>query len=189
MLTFWRYGYDTTSISELTTAMGVTAPSIYTAFGNKKTLFIEAMQLYTGASGTYDETLAQAPTAREAAKNMLISACEKFTGSSTPRGCLLASSTASCSRDSLDVQRTVSKVRKAMTRSLRARIERDISASILPRNTDSASLATLTMALIQGLSVLSRDGMGRIELSTMIETAMTAWPKSISAEIAADPQF
>ncbi len=32
VLTFWRHGYETTSIVDLTTAMGVTAPSLYTAF-------------------------------------------------------------------------------------------------------------------------------------------------------------
>ena len=43
MLTFWRHGYETTSVAELTAAMGVSAPSLYTAFGDKKQLFLEAM--------------------------------------------------------------------------------------------------------------------------------------------------
>ena len=48
MLTFWRRGYETTSIVDLTTAMGVTAPSLYTAFGDKKRLFLEAAYRYAG---------------------------------------------------------------------------------------------------------------------------------------------
>ena len=35
MLAFWRHGYETTSITDLTDAMGITAPSLYTAFGDK----------------------------------------------------------------------------------------------------------------------------------------------------------
>ena len=48
MLTFWRHGYETSSIVDLTTAMGVTAPSLYSAFGDKKRLFLEAVKRYAG---------------------------------------------------------------------------------------------------------------------------------------------
>lgn len=46
MLLFWRHGYEATSLSDLTRALGVTPPSIYSAFGNKKALFLEAVGLY-----------------------------------------------------------------------------------------------------------------------------------------------
>lgn len=61
MLTFWRYGYETTSIVDLTTAMKVTAPSLYTAFGDKKRLFLEAVRRYVGDP----ETVMQRSTARQ----------------------------------------------------------------------------------------------------------------------------
>ena len=32
---FWRHGYEGTSIAELTAAMGVTPPSLYTTFGSR----------------------------------------------------------------------------------------------------------------------------------------------------------
>lgn len=39
MLTFWQYGYEATSMSDLSQAMGINAPSIYSVFGNKRSLF------------------------------------------------------------------------------------------------------------------------------------------------------
>lgn len=54
MLAFWESGYETTSISDLTAAMGVTAPSIYAAFGDKKQLFLEALRRYAGDHHTAD---------------------------------------------------------------------------------------------------------------------------------------
>ena len=98
MLTFWQQGYETTSISDLTAAMGVTAPSIYTAFGNKRQLFLEAMRLYAGSPDDLQRLLDGAPTSQDAARAMLTSAVLAFTGEATPRGCLLASATASGSR-------------------------------------------------------------------------------------------
>ena len=176
MLTFWRYGYETTSISELTAAMGVTAPSIYTAFGDKKQLFLEAMRLYAGDTEDLELSLSTADTARDAVEGMLDAAVNLFTGKSTPPGCLLASATASGSKDSIDVQAAVTSVRSEIMKLICVRIKQDIKKGILPPSTDAAALAAFVIALVQGMSVLARDGMKRKQLKVMINTAMTAWP-------------
>jgi TetR/AcrR family transcriptional regulator, transcriptional repressor for nem operon len=43
---FWRRGYEATSLRDLTGAMGLTAPSIYNAFGDKQRLFGRALEQY-----------------------------------------------------------------------------------------------------------------------------------------------
>ena len=43
---FWRSGYEETSVAMLTTAMGITPPSLYAAFGDKRRLFEEASAMY-----------------------------------------------------------------------------------------------------------------------------------------------
>ena len=59
---------------------------------------------------------------------------------------------------------------------LRARIERDIAAGLLPAATDAVTLAGLVMALIQGMSVLARDGAPRARLIAIGNAAPVAWP-------------
>ena len=181
MLVFWQYGYESTSINDLTIAMGVTAPSIYTAYGDKKHLFLEAVNLYAGSPDDIERSLFEAETAGEAAHNMLIASAMTFTGEKTPKGCLLASATASVSKDSADVQTAVAEIRRDITARLVKRIEKDIDDNALPKSTDSASLATMTIALIQGMSVLARDGIDRSVLIGLVETAMQAWPRSATA--------
>ncbi len=181
MLTFWRHGYETTSISDLTQAMGVTAPSIYAAFGNKKHLFLEAMHRYAGSLDDHEKTLRESATAYEAVHRMLMSAADAFTGDATPRGCLLASATASGSAQAMDVQAAVTDVRRQITNGVRARIEQDIAAGILPPRTQGAALANFAIALVQGMSVLARDGMQPDALKAMVETAMGAWPPTDGA--------
>lgn len=178
MLTFWRHGYETSSLSVLTAAMGITPPSLYAAFGDKKQLFLEAMRLYAGSPAELDKALFDAPTAREAAQRMLDAAAAAFTGVATPRGCLLASATASGSSASEDVQREVTQVRRDIQLRLTRRIDQDILRGVLPAQTDSHSLSTMVIALIQGMSVLARDGMERDDLMAMAHTAMSAWPAS-----------
>ena len=176
MLTFWRHGYETTSIVDLTTAMGVTAPSLYTAFGDKKRLFLEAARRYAGDPGAMAQALDAAPTAYHAARSMLTGAVTAYTGDATPRGCLLASATASGSAASAEVQRAVADIRERTAALLRARIERDIPAGLLPPGTDAAALAGMVMAVVQGMSVLARDGMPRQALLAVVEHTLGAWP-------------
>ena len=176
MLTFWRYGYETTSIADLTTAMGVTAPSIYTAYGDKKHLFLEAVRLYAGSSEELEKTLFGAETAHDAAYEMLVGSATAFTGEMTPRGCLLASATASGSKDAVDVQDAVSEVRRGIQAQLSKRIEKDVTEGILPKTTNHGALASMVIALIQGMSVLARDGADRPTLLAIVQTAMQAWP-------------
>jgi AcrR family transcriptional regulator len=177
MLTFWRHGYETSSIVDLTTAMGVTAPSLYAAFGDKKRLFLEAVKRYAGDPKAMAARIDGAATAYDAARDMLAGAATAFTGKATPKGCLLASATASGSADSVDVQRAVANVRGAIGAGLRARIERDISEGLMPAATDAVALADLLIALIQGMSVLARDGASRSRLIAISNAALGAWPR------------
>ncbi|HTZ01497.1 MAG TPA: TetR/AcrR family transcriptional regulator [Xanthobacteraceae bacterium] len=43
---FWQRGYEATSLRDLTAAMGLTAPSLYNAFGDKEELFTLALERY-----------------------------------------------------------------------------------------------------------------------------------------------
>ena len=111
MLLFWRHGYEATSLSDLTKAMGVTPPSIYAAYGDKKGLFLRAVQRYLTQPASPADIIARAPTARDAARVMVEGAAQAFTGDDTPPGCLLASAAIACSnaagdvREELDSQR------------------------------------------------------------------------------------
>ena len=176
MFAFWRHGYETTSIADLTAAMGVTAPSLYTAFGDKQRLFLEAVQRYAGDPQAMAERIASAATAYDAARDLLTGAAIAYTGDATPKGCLLASATASGSPDSAAVQRAVAAIRTTIARHLADRIERDMAGGALPQDTDPAALAGLVMAVIQGLSVLARDGAPRATLLSIATAALAAWP-------------
>jgi TetR/AcrR family transcriptional regulator, transcriptional repressor for nem operon len=43
---FWQRGYEATSLRDLTASMGLTAPSLYNAFGDKEELFARALDRY-----------------------------------------------------------------------------------------------------------------------------------------------
>jgi AcrR family transcriptional regulator len=176
MLVFWRHGYEATSLHDLTSAMDVTPPSIYTAFGDKKRLFLEAVGLYLSGPVTPDTIIAKASSARDAAADLLQASAMGFTGTETPPGCLLASSAISCSAAAADVQRELADIRKGIELRLRHRIVGDIKNGKLPKSADATSLAAHVMAVIQGMSTLARDGAPRSKLMRVADIAMAAWP-------------
>lgn len=176
MLVFWRFGYETASVADLTAAMGISTPSLYTAFGDKRRLFLEAMRLYAGDPEDMDRRIGDAPSAYDAARTLMTAAADAYTGVDTPKGCLLASATASGSMQSADVQAAVADIRRSIDSRLRKRIVRDIKDGVLPPGTQAAALAGLVMAVTQGMSVLARDGASRVSLLAMVKVALRAWP-------------
>ena len=186
MLTFWRYGYETTSVADLTAAMGISPPSLYTAFGDKKRLFLEAMRFYAGDPDEIARAICDAPTAYQAAHDLMTAAATTYTGEATPKGCLLASATASGSAASAEVQDAVANVRRDIEGRLRTRIERDIEAGVLPPETQAAALAGLVLAVTQGMSVLARDGATRASLLAVVQAALRAWPSMVASKLLPD---
>lgn len=181
MLQFWRTGYETTSVSDLTHAMGITAPSLYTAFGDKESLFLECVEKYANPGPkTTPELIAEAPSARQAAQELLEISARWFTQQDSPTGCLVASAATSGSAQSERVRAALKNVREANGKALRKRAERDIREGRLPKTANAQALAAMTMALIQGMSTLARDGAGQKALLDLARTSMTAWPNDQS---------
>ena len=177
MLAFWRHGYETTSIVDLTTAMGITAPSLYAAFGDKQQLFLEAVALYIGDPAEVARAIDEAISAFQAASDLLEAVAITYTGEETPSGCLLASATATGSAGACDVRRVVAGIRRDLATQLARRIDRDIADGLLPADCDANGLADLVVAVTQGMSALARDGGTRAQLLAVAHTAMKAWPE------------
>ncbi len=181
MLLFWRHGYEGTSIHQLTKALGVTPPSIYTAFGDKKRLFLEAVGLYCSGATTSQRIIGEAATARDAARELMSCAAAGFTGTDTPPGCMLATSAISCSAEAADVQAELARIRRDIEAHLRQRISQAIDSGELPSQANAGALAGLVLAVIQGMSTLARDGATRADLLAIAEAAMAGWPEAHGA--------
>lgn len=181
MLLFWRHGFEATSLAQLTQAMGVTPPSIYAAYGDKKGLFRAAVRRYLTQPLSPIEVIAQAPTAEAAARTLIEGAAVTYTGTDTPPGCLLASSAIAVSADADDVREELAAIRREIETALGAKIAVDIEAGKLSAATDPNVLAAFVMTVIQGFATLARDGASRDRLRQVAELALTAWPSGALA--------
>ncbi|MFI9045807.1 TetR/AcrR family transcriptional regulator [Streptomyces sp. NPDC053427] len=170
---FWTHGYDTTSIASLTEAMGIRPPSLYAAFGDKRQLFEEAVELY---ARTYGASPPHGPDAHTAIAAMLRHLAADYTDPNHPPGCLIISAATNCGPDSQDIKAKLRALREDTKAALASCIRADIDAGRLPADADANRLAAFYAAVIQGMHQQACDGADRTTLEHIADTAIAAWP-------------
>lgn len=175
---FWEHGYEATSLAQLRQAMGgISSASFYAAFGSKESLFRETLTLYTEEYGTCLTPLIDPDLApREAIEHMLRGSVDMQTGEGHPLGCLVSSSTASCSPGAAEIQRFVAKIREANYASIRGCVDRGIRLGDLAPDRDAAALASTFNGFLLGISAQARDHVDRPTLQAAVEEIMSLWP-------------
>lgn len=174
---FWRKGYEGTSLSDLTKAMGINRPSLYAAFGDKEALFRKALDRYAEGPAAYINEALKLPKARDVVEQLLYGAVELLTDPRTPQGCLLVQGALSCGKTADSVRRELMARRNDGEKALRQRLKRAIMEGDLPADASAADLARFVVTVIHGLAVQAASGATRNELRRVIQTALQAWPE------------
>ena len=178
MRVFWELGYDATSVSRLTEAMQITAPSLYTAFGDKEQLFLSAIERYSTTFGRVSTFTAMHSgiSARTTIEEWLLSAAGELAREGHPKGCMfvLAAMNSTVPR----VQETLRDSRKRLLAGLETCIQRAVDCGEIPATTNAQLLAQFFVTVLQGLSMQARVGATRQALESTARTAMQTWPAS-----------
>jgi len=187
---FWSRGYEATSISDLTEAMDITPPSLYAAFGDKKRLFLEAVERYEQETGCFARrALTSEPTAELAIRRLLLDAAKSFTDSKNPKGCLIALGATNCAIESTDIFEALAERRRTAENTVRARIAAGQKAGELSDNADVDALTGMVTATRYGLAIKARDGAPRARLRRIVEQLMMMWPRREPDEADAAPRI
>jgi len=172
---FWRKGYEGTSLSDLTKAMGINRPSLYAAFGNKEELFRKALDRYKTEKVAYILEALEAPTARAVAECLLYGAADRLTDPSHPLGCLTVQGGLACSEENESIRLELAKLRTEYEARLRQRMERAQREGDLPPGADPAEVARFIATIAQGMAVQAAGGASRESLRQVAETALRVW--------------
>lgn len=182
MEVFWQRGYEGTSMSDLTGAMGINSPSLYAAFGSKEELFREAVARYDQTLGAVAAAeLRDRPTARDAIAAVLRHHAEVFCDPDKPRGCMIVLAATTCTERTRSVHEHLAEWRIATEDAFRARIERGIADGDVPDGADAATIAAFYNTVNHGMAIQARDGADRKKLSAIAEAAIAAWDGLVSA--------
>jgi TetR/AcrR family transcriptional regulator, copper-responsive repressor len=171
--TFWRGGYAATSLEDLSAGMGMNRPSIYAAFGDKRSLYLRAATEYADISRRWLATALARPRPLPDGLRAVYRYARDFylAGDDAPRGCfLLGTAVTEANRDP-EVRAIVEETMASFTATFAERFERaERDGELAPHTSDA--LAHIATAALNTLAMRARSGAPTAVLDALIDATV-----------------
>ena len=178
MRLFWRHGYEGVSFQHLTAELGVAAPSLYAAFGNKASLYREALDRYADRRGASDLSfMGEVPSLREEVRLLLDGTAQGLLDPAGEVGCMLNTGMIASHPDHADLARELADRRAAFRTLLADRLSSWVPVA------EAERLSRFIVALMQGMAIQARDGYAPEDLRDVIAEALKAVPNTIAIDV------
>ncbi|MEL6383497.1 MAG: TetR/AcrR family transcriptional regulator [Cyanobacteria bacterium J06626_18] len=172
---FHQRGYDGVGVAELSKTIGITAPSLYAAFGSKRELFEQVLQRYAQQEGCWMPAIFMTEEPLETVIHTLfISAAEVYTRDPEHLGCLIIDGTRNCGDP--QAQALTAGFRQASRQAIGDRIQ---SGATHLKTAQVEALANYVITVLVGLSGSARDGMTPAALHTTAEIAAAGFAQQL----------
>jgi AcrR family transcriptional regulator len=167
---FWSKGYDAVTIDDLVAGMGVGRPSLYSVFGDKRTLFLRVLKAYAEEKGALAAKALFSPqTLRDSLAGFLRHAVETATEEGSAPGCLLICIAPLV--DDAEVRQFLKDAAAAAIALLERRFCDGIGAGEIPSDFPVAVRASQVLDLGRGLTMRAQMGTSRKTLLKDAEEA------------------
>ena len=173
MQVFWRNGYEKTSLDDLMSAMQVGRQSLYDTFGDKRDLYLSALEAYRDSTQAAMRRLfASGHPLRDCFAALLFGIVNE-SRADHQRGCLLLS--ANLERNLYDKHiATLVKTNQAEVEALFEDVLRTAQQSgELAADKDARALARFLLATIQGMRATARASSNRAGLEQVARVALS----------------
>ncbi|AQS69723.1 TetR/AcrR family transcriptional regulator [Streptomyces pactum] len=155
---FWRRGYEATSMSDLVGHLGIGRASIYATFGNKRELYLKALERYEqGLLPELLEELARPGPALPGVRSLVRRyAAEATAAELRERGCFVTNTAAELAPHDQVAARRVERNWDQLETVLHSALVRARAQGELPAGRDPLTLARMLLVLLQGLRVVGK---------------------------------
>ena len=172
MLLFWERGYEGTSMSDLTGAMGLNASSIYAAFGDKHSLFQHSVKRYLSTRAQYAAEALAKPTLPEVIRALFQNTVEFLSNREHPRSCMTLGGTMGCSLGAAPARDLLTAIRRQNEVDIRKRLFEAQRAGELAKSINVDDYTRYISMLLAGLSVQAANGSSNTELKRTADLAL-----------------
>ena len=175
MAAFWAKGYEATSIEDLVDRMGIQRGSLYGTFGDKRTLFLAALERYQEVvARELFETLDAPGSGLEAIRRFFRLRVASALDRGRPAGCLVTNSVVELSRRDRGAAARIGGSLGKMEAGFRRALERARAAGELAPGRDLRALARFLTSSAQGLSVMAKASPDRARLEDVVSVVLGA---------------
>ena len=167
--TFRDTGFAATSLDDLSAAMGINRPSLYSAFGDKRDLYLKAYARYRDeVNGRFVGAFAPELSLRQSLESVFETALDLYlAGAKGPQGCFTVMTAGSEAIADPEIRDTVQRALGNTDKSFGRLFERAVARGELPAGTDVGLLVQLAGGLIMTLAVRARARFARAELEKL----------------------
>jgi TetR/AcrR family transcriptional repressor of nem operon len=173
MQLFWRKGYAATSIEDLVETLKLSRSSLYDTFGDKRTLFLEVLKLYSErVISRIARTLEESPSPTASIQTIfegLILGVGTETGA---MGCFMVNSVAELVPYDPDVTRIATAYSETLQRMFTEAFE--AAQNTVTTTSTPAQLAAYVFNAMQGMRILIKSGGTREQVQSIIGITMQA---------------
>jgi TetR/AcrR family transcriptional regulator, transcriptional repressor for nem operon len=155
--TFWEKGYVATSLDDLTDRLGIGRASLYNAFGDKRALLLEALNVYVGdARASLNEALASNKPGKAALADVLegVASCE----GQAAQGCMCVNVGVELRGEDVEIQRAIAANIERMEDTFFSLIKRGQGDGSVRADIDPRASARAVAALVVGIHSMKRIG-------------------------------
>jgi TetR/AcrR family transcriptional regulator, transcriptional repressor for nem operon len=170
---FWTQGYEATSVRDLAAEMGITGPSLYNAFGDKRSLFRAALERYVQLSTR--ARIAEVETTlppKEAVRTFIAGIIERSLNDPDRRGCMLVNAALEIAPHDAEIGAKVAAWLGEIESFFRRAIAAAQREGSVPAERDARDLARLLLGVTLGMRVLARANPDRSLLEGVARPAL-----------------
>ena len=171
---FRKDGFAATSLDDLSAATGMNRPSLYSAFGDKRELYIKSYQRYRNdARASLIDIFRSEQPIRERLKRIYAIALDIYlSGDAGPRGCFTVMTAASEAVFDPDIRAMVLEGFVELDKAFMACFRLGKENGELPESADPVVLAHLASATIHTIAIRARARVPRKELEAIVDGAI-----------------
>lgn len=169
---FWQHGYRASSVRDLASSMGICGTSLYNSFGNKRALFIKALERYLDRSVRARIGRLQALPPKQAIGAFFDEIIERSLADRARRGCLLINSALEIAPHDRKLGAEIAQRLEEIESFFRDEIAAGRADGSIPKQVDADNVARLLLGVLLGLRVLARSRPERALLEGMARPAL-----------------
>ena len=175
MRVFWERGYHATSVQDLMKAAGIQKQSLYCAFGDKRSLFLKCLNLYTKQTLLeIQRMLNETDSALGGIERVMRFATQAPNSKNCPPGCLMANTALELGLDDPGVAEKIRRMFRAIEKMLAAAVRRAQAQGEISKNLDCVAIGQGLANTISGIRILEKTGASKRQVRTVVETALAA---------------